>query len=876
MEITEDFKKYLAGFFDGDGCILINKQKNGFTLRIRFFQSNEDWINTINRYYPFLHKSGGCRRDNHRNEYSLGASGIQIKPLINDLLKYSILKYEQLLLANKYFDLINAVNKTDEKNDIYEKLKSLKKNSTNKPYERSSIQYIAGLFDAEGSIGIYNNTLRVKITQKSDIKILEDIAIKYNNRNKIDNYAISFYGINSLQILNDIKEYCIYKTPQINAAIKYIDTIGKELTESVLNLRKECKNIITNEKHVDVNMNDKINQESHKKYLIDAFTNFKTFSYNEMLSYCKMKEIQEIKTVEKFENKIYNALSVKDWKTFNISPVLEFCETNHQLQLYNYYRKKVSSLPCTGVIGRSIKILVKDSIINKYIGIMCLSSDVYNLGERDNYIKKTSGIIDFDKNKDSLLKSIMNISCCVPLQPFGFNTNGGKLLASLAFSKEIFDYYYNKYKEPLLAIITTSINGKSIQYDRLKCLKMIGYTKGFGSVNIPQELYLQCKEYNNIWKVVEKSDRIDRYNFLKKLLQHLQLSQNILLHNNKRGIYFGYLFSSKFNENYNCNELLSINDIYTNWKNRWCNNRIDNLIKQKRIKKSFDLYTNEFFKNIKCFNLPKVQNEVTYTLNDNLIKDILMYKNKSISKIDVSNIFNKKLNGMMNLNEDDILKIYIGEILPKNQDSEYKQLMSQKVSKKLTDQEIYFILDLHKNKIDDISLSYTKIMDTFKMKYNKDVSKFTISKILNGEKEPLVKKTVKQNENKFKDLSDDQIKLIIQMKNKNTSQEVSDYIKKNFNVYINRTFISKLWKCEKECKEIVLTESVLNSNEYKEMCLLDNKKIIKRKFTKEEIEWIKINNMNKSLNERVLLFKNNFNKTMTKQYLSELIKSQVF
>lgn len=58
MEITENFKKYLSGFFDGDGCIAVEKMKNGYTLRIKFCQSNENWIDTIKNYYPFLKKSG--------------------------------------------------------------------------------------------------------------------------------------------------------------------------------------------------------------------------------------------------------------------------------------------------------------------------------------------------------------------------------------------------------------------------------------------------------------------------------------------------------------------------------------------------------------------------------------------------------------------------------------------------------------------------------------------------------------------------------------------------------------------------------------------------------------------------------------------------
>jgi hypothetical protein len=45
------------------------------------------------------------------------------KHILEDLLPYSILKYEQLLEAYKYLDLIDVKNKNDEKEKIYLKLK---------------------------------------------------------------------------------------------------------------------------------------------------------------------------------------------------------------------------------------------------------------------------------------------------------------------------------------------------------------------------------------------------------------------------------------------------------------------------------------------------------------------------------------------------------------------------------------------------------------------------------------------------------------------------------------------------------------------------------------------------------------------------------
>lgn len=248
MEIPKEIKQYISGFFDGDGSINIEKQKRGYTLRIKFCQSNLDLINKLNIYYPYLTIYGKQRVSTHRCEYELRGAGEKIEPLINDLLEHAILKYEQLLEAKQFFKYINKKNTTDEKETIYNNLKLLKITSKNKPYYRLCTAYIAGLFDAEGSIGIYNKTLRVKITQKSDIEILNKIAEIYNNDNKIDNYAIAFYGLNSKKFLEDVKTYCIYKKPQIYWALNYISTIGKTLNSDIIDFRQICIKVLKEEK----------------------------------------------------------------------------------------------------------------------------------------------------------------------------------------------------------------------------------------------------------------------------------------------------------------------------------------------------------------------------------------------------------------------------------------------------------------------------------------------------------------------------------------------------------------------------------------------------------------------------------------------------
>ena len=225
-------------------------------------------------------------------------------------------------------------------------------------------------------------------------------------------------------------------------------SIQKPTCMNEVNNTNQHKNTIT-VNMINIEFDD---QQLHKQYLLDCFNEFKLLTTNDLQLDSKFNEILRTKPNKEFETKIFNYHSLNQWSELDIKPTLEFCETSEQFSKYAHFRTNTSSLPTTGVIGRSIKILVKDLISENYIGIMCLSSDLYSLSERDSYLGLN------EKNKNQFLKNLMNLSCCIPLQPFGFNTNGGKLIASLAFSKEVFEYFLKKYKEPLLGILTTSIN----------------------------------------------------------------------------------------------------------------------------------------------------------------------------------------------------------------------------------------------------------------------------------------------------------------------------------------------------------------------------------------------------------------------------------
>lgn len=355
-----DFETYLAGFFDGDSSITIEKQKCGYTLRIKFHQSNKEYLKIVQTRYPFLKLGGGKRESKQRTEYCLRGSGVQIYDLMNKLSERCILKYEQLMECKKYCQLIDKPNVASEKEHIYNKLRELKKDgSTNKPYERLNKLYIAGLFDAEGSIGVYGGKLRLKITQKSDHEILRRIAQEYDNATEINNHAICFYGGKCSEILEDLEKYCIYKRPQIRLALKFLQSRDskeiQKISDDLKSLKLQDQFIqLNNEKSV-VQYNLEACQPSTKEYALSQSRDLETINIQkapefteDQMKYLIQLRLKENVTSEEaskqfkenFNKHVGRDAISKFWKGKATVPV-EIADTDDYKAMVGHKRKRV-------------------------------------------------------------------------------------------------------------------------------------------------------------------------------------------------------------------------------------------------------------------------------------------------------------------------------------------------------------------------------------------------------------------------------------------------------------------------------------------------------------------------------------------------------
>ena len=144
--------------------------------------------------------------------------------------------------------------------------------------------------------------------------------------------------------------------------------------------------------------------------------------------------------------------------------------------------------------GRTIKWMVTEDTTKKVIGVVRFGSPTINSKPRNDYFGE---VLPLSKINHEFVMGF-NI---VPVQPFGYNYLGGKLLAALCCSHEVREKLNKKYGMNLVMFETTSLYGNSksaSQYDGMKpFLKNRGLTV---SDFIPM---LNGQPYLNLVKYVE-------------------------------------------------------------------------------------------------------------------------------------------------------------------------------------------------------------------------------------------------------------------------------------------------------------------------------------------------------------------------------------
>jgi|TARA_B110000858_G_scaffold192947_1_gene244557 hypothetical protein len=131
------------------------------------------------------------------------------------------------------------------------------------------------------------------------------------------------------------------------------------------------------------------------------------------------------------------------------------------------------------VPGRRLKLMIWENNTKRLLGFIFLGSCVLNLKPRNEWLEQPLQTTDADAMKRFNSAAMMGF-IIVPVQPFGFNMLGGKLLASICCTHEIKAMFDAKYNSNICHFETTSLYGStksSSQYDGMKpYLRMKGLT----------------------------------------------------------------------------------------------------------------------------------------------------------------------------------------------------------------------------------------------------------------------------------------------------------------------------------------------------------------------------------------------------------------
>ena len=255
--------------------------------------------------------------------------------------------------------------------------------------------------------------------------------------------------------------------------------------------------------------------ELEKQKFIDNMDFLKSMSVQEQTLYKKWQEfnkdeklMSQITSLDVISNQLWKPTDINNLEQTiqeinDMEPIVEYTQDNAKWTLL---RQGISSMEFVANPGRNIKFYVKDKVSNKYLGVICMGSDVTSLGSRDEYIGWTRD----NKFKDGKLNHTAIGTSIIATQPLGYNFLGGKLVSALVTCSTIRDKWKEMYNETLVGATTTALYGIHSQYNGIPHWKTLGETKGKISIKPDDSAY-------DVWHQWLKDNKTEKYGKLVEL-----------------------------------------------------------------------------------------------------------------------------------------------------------------------------------------------------------------------------------------------------------------------------------------------------------------------------------------------------------------------
>ena len=316
----------------------------------------------------------------------------------------------------------------------------------------------------------------------------------------------------------------------------------------------------------------------------------------------QMVEAKQEKLIKEVKNNFWMPTGPDDYE--KLKPVMKL-HNGELAETWNAIRTFSSTMKNNSNIGRNLFYTIEDEITNKYLGVICISSDFLDLTPRDKAIGWDRDV----KTQQGMINHTAIGSTIVPLQPLGFNYMGGKLLALLCLADTVQKDWKERYGDVLVGVTTTSLYGNTksgglSQYDGLEHWNKMGFSSGsvaFEPSRSTKKMIFEwlkkehTKKYFEWWEAKNaqglplKRDHKNRS--LHFAYPKLGIPKEKTRTEHQRGIYFSTLYNNT-NE-FLCKQITedklvksfdtSVEALSNIWKTKYAKGRIRQLQKKNNV-----------------------------------------------------------------------------------------------------------------------------------------------------------------------------------------------------------------------------------------------------------------------------------------------------
>ena len=319
---------------------------------------------------------------------------------------------------------------------------------------------------------------------------------------------------------------------------------------------------------------------------------------------------QDVQMVYPEQEKLINQVKNNFWMPkepddyANLKPVMKL-HNGELAETWNAIRTFTSTMKNNSNIGRNLFYTIEDEVTQKYLGVICISSDFLDLTPRDNAIGWSRDV----KTSQGMINHTAIGSTIVPLQPLGYNYMGGKLLALLCLADTVQNDWKERYGDVLVGVTTTSLYGNTksnglSQYDGLEHWNKMGFSSGsvaFEPSRATKRMIFDwlkenhTKKYFEWWEAKNKQGlplkRDHKNRSLHFAYPKLGIPKELTRTEHQRGIYFSPLYdntSEYLRKEIGDDKLVksfdtSLEALTNIWKTKYAKGRISMLKKKNTV-----------------------------------------------------------------------------------------------------------------------------------------------------------------------------------------------------------------------------------------------------------------------------------------------------